>query len=218
MTIYEVKQFRKFDTIFREGAHGDVAYVLKEGVVELSKQVADERKVVARLTPISVFGEMALILGDNLRTATARALEDVRAVCIRKSDFDALAAEAPQLLQALLNVLVYRLRAYTTRATHITSITHGLALLLELLAVHGVTEVDRDRVAETLGRFFLFPAKNADTFIRDLIGTGLVEPAEGERGRVLRLQPTEDFAATALRLLHATRGPADDGQDGDDED
>ncbi len=62
------------EVIFREGDAGEYAFTVVSGVVEISKQVNSERKVLARLGKGEIVGELA-ILTDHPRTATATAVE-----------------------------------------------------------------------------------------------------------------------------------------------
>ena len=71
--------------IFEEDSPGDSAYLLKTGQVELSKHVNGiKRKLTVLKAPI-MFGEMALIMPEQKRTAGAKTLTECELVVITQS-------------------------------------------------------------------------------------------------------------------------------------
>lgn len=93
------------EVLFSQGDAGDALYVVCEG--EISIQSGDVEK--ARLGPNTHIGEMAL-LDDQPRSATARALTDVRLIRIAGNDFRNLLGSHPRITMALLSALARRLR------------------------------------------------------------------------------------------------------------
>jgi len=63
------KHFRVNRTITRKGDAGDVAHMIQRGSIEITCQVADQRRVIASPAADKIFGEMALIY-DKLRIPT----------------------------------------------------------------------------------------------------------------------------------------------------
>ena len=59
MQNFIVREFETSDVIFSEGSPGDTAYVLKAGRVEIFTRTNGKKIVLAELTPITIFGEMA---------------------------------------------------------------------------------------------------------------------------------------------------------------
>ena len=119
-----VRNFLKYSVIFGEGVKGDSAYLLKEGRVEISKMMDGKKKVFAILKPVSMFGEMAILLGDEKRTATAVALEDSKVVEIKKDDFESYIRQSPAMISTLLNVLV-QLSGHPDPALHVLQYQQG---------------------------------------------------------------------------------------------
>jgi len=115
MTSFPIKKFYQNEVIFKEGTLGTVAYILREGGVEISVEVEGSKKVLTVLKPITVFGEMALVLPDHQRTATAAAADCSEVVEIAKSDFDDYIDSSPAVIAAALKALVDRLRETTVR-------------------------------------------------------------------------------------------------------
>ncbi len=77
--VLQAMQKRKYymdEIVFEEGQTGKAVFVIRSGGVELSRRTSDNKvKVLARLGPGQIFGEMAL-LEHQPRTATARVTED----------------------------------------------------------------------------------------------------------------------------------------------
>ena len=108
------KNFKKYDFIFKEGTLGDSAYMIDTGKVGIISETDGngKRKVVAILRKNDIFGEMGLI-DNEVRTATAIALEDTQVSVISKKTFDYLLKHDPFALRPLLEVLSHRLRNTT---------------------------------------------------------------------------------------------------------
>ena len=104
------KPFKAGEIIFREGTPGDIAYLLTEGKIGIEIQCSQGPKTIAVVNPVSIFGELALLLDDNKRTATARALEDSRMVVIERADFEKYIKDSPPVIQSLVTVFAKRLK------------------------------------------------------------------------------------------------------------
>jgi serine/threonine protein kinase len=100
------------DTIIRAGDPGDCLYVIREGLVEVRAPRAapadTEVKVLARLGPGNVIGEMAL-LNREPRNADVVALDDGVLCRLAAADFDALCAQLPVLKLFLTRLVAHRL-------------------------------------------------------------------------------------------------------------
>jgi CRP/FNR family transcriptional regulator, cyclic AMP receptor protein len=101
----ETVPFEEGEVIFREGDPGEAMYVVVEGKVEL--RIRD--KVVEKVGPGGVIGEMALI--DRApRVATATALTDCRLAAIPEKRFLFMVQQTPHFSLQILRVVVERLR------------------------------------------------------------------------------------------------------------
>jgi CPA1 family monovalent cation:H+ antiporter len=87
------------DIIIGEGDKGDALYIISHGWVKVYKAL-DESKVIAELRDGDFFGEMAL-LGDQVRTATVKALTPTTLLRLSRRDVLALAEEDPELRDRL---------------------------------------------------------------------------------------------------------------------
>jgi EAL domain-containing protein (putative c-di-GMP-specific phosphodiesterase class I) len=93
--------------IFEQGAVGDCAYIIEQGLVEISVQQDGEKIVLALLAEGDIFGEMALVSGD-LRSASARALVATNVSVISQSVFRELLAHADPIVPLMMKVLLQR--------------------------------------------------------------------------------------------------------------
>jgi putative YpdA family bacillithiol system oxidoreductase len=92
-----LRTFQAGAVIIRERDPGDSLYVIRNGVVKISKWMGDRERVLAYLRDGTYFGEMALIK-DEPRGATVTALTKVEVAQILREDFHALLQEEPELL------------------------------------------------------------------------------------------------------------------------
>jgi CRP-like cAMP-binding protein len=92
--------------VFSEGELGMEAFVLLEGEAE----VVRHGQHVATIGPGEVVGELAL-LDHSARSATVRAVTDVRAVSMSSREFHAVLESVPTFLLRVCGLLARRLRA-----------------------------------------------------------------------------------------------------------
>ena len=96
--------------IVKEGDKGVFMYVVLDGVVAISIN----EKVVEKVGPGGVFGEMALV-DQSARVATAVAETDCTMLSINRNDFMALVKTKPDFALSLLKALAERLRFMTSK-------------------------------------------------------------------------------------------------------
>lgn len=104
------KNFRKSETIVREGDRGDYLFLLYSGEVSVrTKSGFLSHKELTKLGPGSYFGEMALLTFEP-RTATVVALQDTNAFLLFATDFRKL-MEKNEALARSIDDLVARRKA-----------------------------------------------------------------------------------------------------------
>src|SRR5262245_40051122 len=97
-------------TVFREADEGGMLYVIGRGKVELSVIGEDRRKVVVdTLSDGDFFGELSLLDGAG-RSATAVAVEEVRAFCLARDPFLDLLRRRPEVALEVLAAFARRFR------------------------------------------------------------------------------------------------------------
>jgi CRP-like cAMP-binding protein len=96
--------------IMKEGDRGVFMYVVRDGVVAISVS----EKVIEKVGPGGVFGEMALV-DQSPRAATATAETDCTLLAINRTDFIELVKTKPAFATSLLKALSDRLRFMTSK-------------------------------------------------------------------------------------------------------
>ncbi|MBI5518688.1 MAG: cyclic nucleotide-binding domain-containing protein [Desulfovibrio sp.] len=162
----------KHNVIFSEGSKGEEAYILVEGKVEISGSVDGRKKVFAVLQPVSIFGEMALFLDNHGRTATAIALEDSKVVVLNGDDLDGYIQTAPPAIQAMLNVMVTRLKNTTKKALRAPNVPMGIVRILDLFETNGRTEILYDSAVRQLADVFVCSPATIEGYLQGLATQG----------------------------------------------
>lgn len=116
MSDFVVRELRARTNIFKEGSHGDVAYILKTGqVVIYTTSPTGERYVLAELHAPTIFGEMALLSKDQMRTASAESITPVQIIEINKAQFDNMMSQSASVIALTLQALAKRLVDTTSK-------------------------------------------------------------------------------------------------------
>lgn len=106
-----VKTYPGGTTIFCEGERADHVFILREGTIAIEHG----GKILDRLGPGDIFGEMALI-DATPRSATARAEGIVEVSVLNERTFLYLVEELPSFALQMMRVMARRLRAMNDRA------------------------------------------------------------------------------------------------------
>lgn len=107
-------KFQALKLIFAEGDHGEHAYRVIEGSVEISIQRDGQKLILAILGADETFGEMAMI-ESRPRSATARALKPTIIEVIDRQDFQQILDEGGEQLVPYLTMIFDRLRVTNDR-------------------------------------------------------------------------------------------------------
>jgi diguanylate cyclase len=108
------RQFGKGESLMREGEHGDCAYIIESGNVEILVQRGGQLLQIGTRGPGSMLGEMAMI-DDRPRTATVRALDDCTAIEITRDDFAHRVESADPVLRMVMRIVTSRYRDMIAR-------------------------------------------------------------------------------------------------------
>lgn len=186
---YLMRNALKHNVIFNEGSKGDAAYILTEGKIEISGVIEGHKKVFAILTPISIFGEMALFLDDGVRTATAIALEDSKVIVVTKDDLEEFMRESPKVIASIITVLVSRLKTTTRKALKVPSIGLGVIRILDLFSTCGKMELKYDATVKTLSDTFLTTPEKIEQYLLGLADQGLLAVGRDQNDiRIIRIR------------------------------
>ena len=109
------RSLRRGQVLFREGDPGEELFLVRAGVVVVSKAVTGKvEQVLARVAPGDFFGEMSLF--DRFpRSATVQAETDAALLELDRGALRTLTRESPRaaaaFFEALVHVFIERLRA-----------------------------------------------------------------------------------------------------------
>ena len=103
------KMYRDGEAIVCQGEVGDCMYVIQAGQAEVLQEKENQEVRLAVLGEGDVFGEMALFEREA-RSATVRALGDLRVFTVDKRTFLRRIHEDPSLAFRILQKMSYRIR------------------------------------------------------------------------------------------------------------
>ena len=111
MTEIEHKKFPKGDFIFRDGESGELAFVIKEGAVNIVKEINGKETILGSIGKGAMFGEMALI--DNKpRMASARSADNNTVlIVISREVFKKRLEKSDPFIQGVLHILAEKVRS-----------------------------------------------------------------------------------------------------------
>jgi CRP/FNR family cyclic AMP-dependent transcriptional regulator len=154
------RKYAKGEVLFHEGDAGDSLHLLEKGHVAIRVSTAlGDVSTHTVLGPGDAFGEQALLTADELRTASAVALDAVETRVLRRAEFSALVHEHPEVALVLIDLLaahVRRLSDRLTEALFVPAETRVLRRVLDLASVFGGGEpatipVTQDDIASMAG-------------------------------------------------------------------
>jgi CRP-like cAMP-binding protein len=93
------------EAVVRQNESGSSMYVVLAGRARVLLEPSGQE--VAVISPGDIFGEMSMLTGDP-RTATVRAIDDVRVLEITAERFRGIAIEHPALVEHVSNVVAMR--------------------------------------------------------------------------------------------------------------
>ena len=95
--------------VIRQGQVGKEVYLLEEGVVEVFRENAGADQFLAALSAPAFFGERVLLDPERIRTASVKAMSDLRLLVIGVDSFLAFLRRFPSLKDKLRDVFVERI-------------------------------------------------------------------------------------------------------------
>ena len=160
-------EFSLGDTIVEEGREADKVYIIERGYVNvLKRDPMGNQLLVGTAGPGSIIGEAGIFM-DTDRTATVKAVSDVKAVSFNKEEFLQAISEFPQLSYYIISVLVRRLSQLNNRLVNAVNsklmIIMGNYILdvlnnedeisLDVSAVSFETGIDQEKIIIAINNF-----------------------------------------------------------------
>jgi len=161
-------RFKPGGTIFRENEPGTEMFIIREGQVEILKNISGKDRVLAVLDEGDFFGEMS-VLDDLPRSATARAKGEVVLLRIDRSTFDQMVRHNPEIPVRMLRKLSRRLRAADPGAAEVdvqVSVSGAVPAAAAPTAAAAPAAAAGPRlVHQQTGSVFPLAAAGAETFV-----------------------------------------------------
>jgi CRP-like cAMP-binding protein len=135
--------FQNDEIIFSEHEPGDTFYLIQSGKVKLLKNDGEFERTIDILQPPEMFGEMAILEGSP-RSATAIAVDEVRALEFNSQNFDILMTGHPQIGLNLLRIFAKRIYD-SKRRFMILTLQNPQAKVADVFLMLDETTTDIDR-------------------------------------------------------------------------
>lgn len=187
------RKFAAGEVIFHEGDRGDSVHLIERGHVAV--RVGTPLGDVATLTmlgPGSAFGELALIDGNERRSATVVAIDATDTRVVDHGEFERLRREYPQIERFLVELLAAQVRRVSGLAVEAMFVPADIRVLRRLLEVaqqfgeHGgtviaLTQDDLASMAGTTRPTANRVLKRAETDGLLRLGRGRIEIIDADR-------------------------------------
>jgi CRP/FNR family transcriptional regulator len=95
-------------TIIRQGQVGEEVYLLEDGLINVYRERREETEMLALIDSPAVFGEMAIVTPERIRTASVKALTELRLIVIPVSVMLVFLRRFPLLRRQLQDILARR--------------------------------------------------------------------------------------------------------------
>jgi len=106
--------YKDGEILCREGERGDHVYIIQEGSVEVITSNGGRETILATLDDGAIIGEMA-VFEKVPRSATVRAVGEVRALTVDKKNLLRRVSEDPTLAFRVIRTLSRRVRELSNR-------------------------------------------------------------------------------------------------------
>jgi CRP/FNR family transcriptional regulator, cyclic AMP receptor protein len=203
---FETARFEKNQIVFSEGATAHEAYLLKKGRIEISVKVEGKKVVLTTLGKITVFGEMALVLKEHRRTATATAVEVSELVKIPKVIFDKYINASPKLISSCLFTIAGRLQSTTRMASQSPDSHEGVSQIMNLLAIHERCELFYDETLEAIAGALSKDRVTVTEILSLMENLNLIEIRDSKNGKkIIQLIERDRFLEKALNIFNVLK-------------
>ena len=161
LAIARRRTFSRNEIVFHHGDPADSLHLIRKGRfgVRITTPVGDTATLSVR-GPGDAFGELALLGGESVRSATVAALEPGETHSVYRDDFQRLRREYPGVNDVLIGVLTDRLRRLSEQvieAYYVPADRRVLRRVCELAELYGhgaeelVVPLTQEELAELAG-------------------------------------------------------------------
>ncbi len=140
LVLKQRKRYQTGEVIFYEGDHGDCAYIIESGRVEIFVTSDAERVSLNTLGVGEIFGEMSVIDGSP-RSASAVAIEPCELVIVSSEAISERIDSADPIVRLLISMLLKRMRFtnHSAKRTQSDPASPSPALAIDLIADNQVS-------------------------------------------------------------------------------
>jgi CRP/FNR family transcriptional regulator, cyclic AMP receptor protein len=130
--------------LYHEGQTGDAVYVLVSGRIGIwSGGERGEPVLLTILGPGEMFGEMAILSNDRVRTASTQALSKVDVIQILRTDIEALRQRFPRISDVFIEALLRLVQRLTTQVSELSELDGPTRIYRQLWRLGEVYEKRR---------------------------------------------------------------------------
>ncbi len=130
--------------LYHEGQAGDAVYVLVSGRIGIwSGGERGDPMLLAILGPGEMFGEMAILSDQRVRTATTQALSQVEVIQILRADIESLRQRYPRISDVFIKALLRLVQRLTTQVSELSELDSSTRLYRQLWRLGDVYETRR---------------------------------------------------------------------------
>jgi len=165
--------------IFREGEEGEQMFIIQEGQVKVSRNIAGKEQVLAILGKGDFFGEMALVTKVK-RTATVTALRPVKLLAFDREGFVNMIAKNAKIALNVIDKLCRRLQNANLHLRHLArKDTKALIAMNLRFAFQGAVErrdtLLYDRTVDEFSQNLELTLEQVRSALESFAGTGILE-------------------------------------------
>ena len=204
---FQIQTYKASDTIFKQGDRGHDAYVIKQGSVEVSIVEDGIRSVITTLGEQSVFGEVALLTGDDTRSATVKALEETQVIRIPKKIFDQYLKASPKVISTCLVAIARRLNEFSFSIQARPALLERMARILHLFILHGQDRIQYQPTVSALATALDRSESDIAEFLATMEHVNLVDLGDDQAlDRTITLLGGQRFLEKALKVFSMIEG------------
>jgi CRP/FNR family transcriptional regulator, cyclic AMP receptor protein len=186
LAIARRRTFARNEIVFHHGDPADSLHLIRKGrfSVRITTPVGDTAILSVR-GPRDAFGELALLGGESVRSATVAALEPGETHSVYRDDFQRLRREYPGVNDVLIGILTDRLRRLSEQvieAYYVPSDRRVLRRVCELAEIysHGGEEIVVPLTQEEIAELAGTSRATVNRVLRDAERRGAVELRRGK--------------------------------------
>jgi CRP/FNR family cyclic AMP-dependent transcriptional regulator len=193
------RRFARGETLFHYGDPADCLHLLDSGRVAVRVLTPQgEQAILTVLGPGTAFGELALIDGHSLRTASVTAIQACETIVVQKVQFERLRATYPGVDRFLLASLSAQIARLSDQLLEVLFVPIKLRIMRRLLALgdefEGVIPLTQEDIALMAGT----TRPTVNEILRDFERSGAISIGRGRIEVVDRRQLDRRLARAQL--------------------